>query len=309
MLKLAGGKVKRTPPRVLTPTELDDPRLRDKNIKNFKVPKKTKLEEVIDDAFNKRDKLGADLLDLDDKYKILNDVIKDQIKDMNIPVTNRALREAVRAFGGDGTTITADIYDKAKKTAEAIGTLMGLNPLHLPFAKPTENGKALTQYEGEILKNCSQITENFPNKKIVNQNQTKIQPFIPSSNSLENDGIGTAGTNDDGSLLTTLEDLLNKAKVDLKEFLAYKLFWDIVYHKFLKKIITFPFKNMLRFLEPWKDKRIIGRFIKPFYCLIKKHFVDLFENIPLIFGIRPPPISGNKNLLENTDITNLEYED
>lgn len=310
-LDLKGGKVKRTPPRVLTPTTLDDTITRDKNIKKYDIPKKTKLEDAIDDAFQIRDDTVAGLLDLDNKFDAVNAAMQDQIKDMDIPVNNRSLREAVRQLGGDGSTITSPIYNKAKKIAEALGsTAIGLNPLHVPFAKKTPQGKALTQYSGDILKNCADIDwKNFPNAKIYKNDKQKTLPFVPNptANNLDNDGIGSAGTNEDGSVLTTLDNMMEKAKIDILNFILFKLFWDIIFHKFLLKILMFHPKVLLRVLKKWKDKRIIGRVVKPIYCWLSKTIAWFYE-IPTVFGIRPPVIGGDKRIIEDTGVNNLEYE-
>lgn len=282
MLNLTGGTVKRELPRVFTP-RVDD--------KKLEAPKRTNLETIIDEALAKRDQLVTDLLDLDDKYDALERIIQDQIKNMKIPVTNRAVRQAVREFGGDDV-INAEIYNKAKKTLESISTVMGLQPLHVPFAKNTPNGKALTQYVGDFLKNCKDIDwVNFPNKKIYKKPETK--PFEPVDNSASEDGAGEAGNNEDGSVLTAIADLVNKVAIDIINFLQWKLFWDIIYKKFLLKLITFHPKILEKLIKPYTKIKFVGKAVAKIYCWLIK-FIYFFENIPLIFGLRPPPIGGGK---------------
>lgn len=301
-MNLEGGFVKRTPDRVLTPTTIDDPRLADKNIQYTPEQEKTKLEKVIDEAFNERDRLAAGLLDLDRKYDILEDVINDQTKNMNIPATNRAVRDAVKAFGGDNT-ITQEVYNKAKKTMECIETVMGLNPLHIPFAKPTKTGKAITQYTGDVLSNCSQITESFPNSKIYSK--PKVTPFVPSTdNTTSEDGIGEAGTNPDGSLLTSIQNLLAKAKFDMARFLEFKMFWDILYAKFIKKLFFLMTKvSVIEYLLRLVNEKIKGikilpktikRFIQKLHC-ISFQIVYYVDGAPDVFGWKPPDIGGAKD--------------
>lgn len=308
-MNLAGGKVKRIPPRTMTPTGLN---INKSGIKHFDIPKKTKLEDLIDKAFNERDKLIEGLLDLDNKYDIIQDTINDQIKNMDIPVTNRSVREAVRAFGGNGDKITDDIYKKAKKTAEAIPTILGLNPLHVPFAKPTDVGKSLTQNTGDILDYCHQIDPiGFPNAVPFKLDAEQSKNFgSPYSAYLEEDGVGSGGKNEDGTFLTTISDLLNKAKYDIKEFIVWELFWNKIYKKFLAYLIVFHPKIWAGFLKPWMNKKIIGKFVRPLYCLVLK-FIFFFENIPEIFGLRPPNITGDKRFLKGPDgkqIHDLSFE-
>jgi hypothetical protein len=187
---------------------------------------------------------------------------------------------------------------------------MGVNPLHIPFAVPTKNGNALTQYKGDVLKNCWEITKDFPNKVVFHN--AAGTPFIPNQTytALDNDGTGEAGQNPDGSVLTLIDDLVSKMTIDILNFLQYKLFWDIIYHKFLKILIIFHPKILAAILKPWVKKKIIGIFVAKLYCFVIK-FIYFFENIPLILGIRPPPIGGDKKLVDKAfgkNETDLSFE-
>ena len=284
-MKIIGGKVKRTPQRTITPTNLD---INDKGIKKFDIPEEITLDDVIDKALDERDRIGGELLDLDRKYNILEDTIDDQVKDMNIPVTNRRVREAVRAFGGDDN-ITAMIYKKALTTARAISSSIGVNPLHVLYATSGPGGKRLTQHSGDIVISCGDIDYGHPNAKVAKTQSVKYGLQDPRIE----DNIGGAGKNAVGDAMTSIKDLLDKATQDISDYLEYTIFWDLIYKKFLAKLILFHPKIWVTVLKGWVNKKIIGKYISVIYCQILK-LIYFFENIPEIFGLRPPGFDGKK---------------
>ena len=100
----AGGRVKYVPPKVRFPdviTLID--------------------EDVLDDVTKSRDDLINEMIDIDDKFDIIEQAIDDQLKDMRIPAPD--LSESISALGGDGRHITKDVLDKAEKIFDNISNL------------------------------------------------------------------------------------------------------------------------------------------------------------------------------------------
>lgn len=93
---------------------------------------------------------------MEDLASQIEDMIDALTKDMIIPVNNDTLRDAVKSLGGDGSSITKDVFDKAQAIINHAPLLIHGQDSFMTAL--TGNG----QIEGDWLE-CDQVTQSIAN--------------------------------------------------------------------------------------------------------------------------------------------------
>lgn len=207
-------------------------------------------EDVINRAVTERDKLIDELLDIDDKFDLVERAIDEQTKDMRIPAPE--LSEAIRALGGEGDVIDKDVYDKADKILDSAPlTHLGYDPTWPIFGDP------MIQMDGEILNKCSDITKDFPNAKIFVKGRAEaVETALRETRKRQ--------------VASTMEHFKNAQEA--KEINLFKILWwenlwgaqkdDRSVKGFLLPLVIFPLVVVLTILGKLGRIKFVGKFFK-----------------------------------------------
>jgi len=208
---------------------------------SYTLPKVDKVDQLAED-----EKLvGQEMLVVDSMIDIMEGIIDDQTKNLNIPVgaDRPSLLNAIKAFGGDNT-ITQDVWKKAMRTLEnSVGSEFGYDPTTLAFATKGANGLEVPTGEGKVAENCEEAAAFEYNPK-------PDAPTVP---------------------IKSIKDQKDRQwKLNL-----FLMLWAMVYIK----VLTW-FKTVLSKFAIWPLKKIVRGIIKKINKIICKTLKNLDEKSP-----------------------------
>lgn len=184
----------------------------------------------------------------------IEDMIDDLTADMEIPVDNDTLRDAVKALdpAGDGSTITKDVLDKARALLDH-GALLVYGYDHV-LAAITGNGTL----EGDFL-DCDQVTRSIAET----WNTAEPRDFTPEEPIID----------ETSKIADEYEKNLAQIIIEILQTFFFNMLWpkylvDLGIINPTRILVAYPTDSIICFFKSMKEQCNVGRFrLKKRDCL------------------------------------------
>ena len=231
--------------------------------------------------FDMLDETAEEALVIDEMFKIIEDMVDEQTRELRIPVDPKkrpSLAEATKSLGGefDGDFVIIDqkVYDRALNLAEncALGTF-GFDPVVAAFAEIGPEGLRVPKGLGVTADNCVDAADvNLLNK----QREDAINRSKSGSSFNESDTVPVSAVMDQldfNNKINTILLMLYFALKGVLEWLVSK-FRSLEKVKIIGGVIKSSITNPMRKAIKWLQKQINKMMPGTFDIKDKKEFTE-----------------------------------